>query len=176
MRVYPRAQPLWTPERPALMAVIRLEAASVSGAPASSEVARQVVLSIRGLDIRAVQMDFDATASERGYYRELMRELRGALPHAIALEMTALVSWCEKDDWIGRMPVVEAVPMFFQMGVDPHSPRERLREPLCAASVGISTEEFYVPVTRGKRVFVFNGQPWTEARYRSVLLESRKWR
>ncbi|HEX4750991.1 MAG TPA: hypothetical protein VH302_15735, partial [Bryobacteraceae bacterium] len=93
----------------------------------------------------------------------------------VQLQMTALVSWCESDDWIRTLPVTDAVPMFFRMGADPHSTRERLRDPLCASSFGISTDEFYVKVPRGRRVYVFTNRPWTEVSYRAVLQASKGW-
>jgi len=122
-----------------------------------------------------VQIDFDARRSERDYYQSLMQLIRRQLPRNIALEMTALVSWCQADDWIRHMPVADAVPMFFRMGVDPHSTQERLRDPLCGSSIGISTDEFYVPVPQGKRVFVFSSEPWTETNYQAVLRAARNW-
>ncbi len=173
----PRFQPLWVPDHTPLIAVVRIEShAAVESRPAAGDVARRIAKAIHGSRARALQIDFDARSSERRYYRDLMEELRHALPPDMPLEMTALVSWCERDDWIGRMPVVDAVPMFFRMGADPHSGRERLREPLCRASVGVSTDEFDVFVPQGRRTYVFTNQPWTEKSYRAVLEASKKWR
>jgi hypothetical protein len=105
-----------------------------------------------------------------------MGSVRHKLSPNIALEMTALVSWCETDDWIRPMPVVDAVPMFFRMGTEVHSTRERLQEPLCLSSIGISTDEFYVPIPSGRRVYVFTNRPWTETKYAAVFQASRGWR
>lgn len=170
----PRFQPLWIPDGTPLMAVVRIESRA-SRFPPTEEAARLILHAAQGKPFRALQIDFDARASERRYYCDLMRQIRRSLPPSIALEMTALVSWCQSDDWIKPMPVVDAVPMFFRMGVDPHSAHEHLREPLCASSIGIATDEFYVPIPSGKRVFIFNNRPWTETSYRAVLQASKGW-
>ncbi len=171
---HPRMQPLLLPPRTPLIAVIRIESRD-SNRPPPSAVVDEIVRTTASLPIRAVQIDFDARASERQYYQNLMADLRRKLPRSVALEMTALVSWCEEDDWIRNLPVIAAVPMFFRMGVDPHSTREHLRDPLCRSSIGISTDEFYVTIPSIRRVFVFSGQLWSESRYRAVLQASRKW-
>ncbi|HZS53145.1 MAG TPA: hypothetical protein VFA65_01980 [Bryobacteraceae bacterium] len=170
----PRFQPLRVPAGTSLISVIRIESRSPLRPPVG-DVVNEILRVVAHRQIRAVQMDYDARASERVYYRDLMQAIRGKLPRKVALEMTALVSWCQGDDWIHSMPVVDAVPMFFRMGADPHSTRERLREPLCESGIGISTDEFYVPVPRGKRVYVFADRPWTEITYRAVLQASRRW-
>lgn len=174
LRRRPRAQPLWVPDTTPLIAVIRIESRARIH-PRTSAVAAEIVRAVQHRPIRAIQIDYDARVSERAYYRELMSSIHKTLPPNIALEMTALVSWCQSDDWIRPMPVVDAVPMFFRMGVDQHSTRERLRDPLCTSSIGISTEEFGVPVPRGRRVYIFTDQPWTEKSYRAVLQASRRW-
>jgi len=159
-------QPLWIPDHTPLIAVVRIES---HHSEEPQGVAKQILNAVRDRSIRALQIDFDAKSSERRYYSDLMQGLRHSLPAAVALEMTALVSWCQKDDWIGKMPVVDAVPMFFRMGADPHSVREPLSEPRCNASIGIATDELPTPVPNGKRVFVFTDKPWTEETYRAVL-------
>jgi hypothetical protein len=174
MKRHPRAQPLWVPKDTPLVAVMRVESHS-NTRPDVTAVAGEIVRAVNDRPIRAVQVDFDARNSERSYYRDLLRELRARLAASVQLQMTALVSWCESDDWIRALPVTDAVPMFFRMGVDPHSTSERLREPLCASSFGISTDEFYVQVPRGRRVYVFTNRPWTETSYRAVLQASKGW-
>ncbi len=126
--------------------------------------------------VGALQIDYDALVSDRVFYRDLLTEVRRRLPPAMPLEMTALVSWCMADDWLQGLPVVNAVPMFFRMGADPHALTEPLRDPLCQSSIGIATDEAYTVIPRGRRVFVFHSRAWTEADYRAVLRESVKWR
>lgn len=178
LRYRPRMQPLCVPPATPLIAVVRIETANADR-PAAKNVALEIArVATRGstrTPIRALQIDFDARASEHAYYREVLTQLRQSCPRNIALEMTSLVSWCEGDDWIRGLPVVEAVPMFFRMGIDPHTTNEPLRDPLCTSSIGISTEEFYVSVPHGRRVFVFTRGHWTETKYRAILQASREW-
>jgi hypothetical protein len=89
------------------------------------------------------------------------------MPEAIPLSMTALASWCSYDDWIGRLPVDEAVPMLFRMEPDRrHAPQDlpqfKIREPLCMGSVGVSTREAWPEDMAGKRVYVFADRGWRE--------------
>src|SRR5205085_1172314 len=61
--------------------------------------------------VSAVQIDFDATESERDFYQDLLVQLRKRLPETMPLSITALASWCLYDDWIAGLAVDEAVPM-----------------------------------------------------------------
>jgi len=170
----PRFQPLFVPNQTPLIAVVRIEAGRTRPLP-FSEMSKAIANLARHSGVRALQIDFDAHRSERPFYRDLMRELRHDIPDKLPIEMTALVSWCQADDWIRDLPVVDAVPMFFRMGIDPHSTTEHLREPLCQSSFGISTDEFHVTVPQSRRVFVFSNQSWSEASYRGVLQASKQW-
>ena len=77
--------------------------------------------------VRAVQIDFDATISQRCFYRALIHRVRELLPAATPLSMTALASWCTDDDWISDLPIEEAVPML-RMGRDWKAAAKRARE------------------------------------------------
>jgi hypothetical protein len=170
----PRMQPLRVPPATRLVAVVRIES-RVPHSIAAEKVAEQVLRGAEWPQVGAVQIDYDALVSERGFYRELLGELRRRIPVGTRLEMTALVSWCTSDDWLRGLPVVDAVPMFFRMGAGPHRATERLTEPLCGSSIGISTDEFYTGIPGGRRVFVFHPRAWTETDYRALLVESAKW-
>jgi hypothetical protein len=118
--------------------------------------------------IAAFQIDFDARKSERGFYRRLLTDLRQQMPSSLPLEMTALVSWCSNDDWIGGLPVNAAIPMFFRMEPDRRrlalttAPEYQIREPLCSGSLGVSTTEPWPSDMAGKRVFVFADRGWDQ--------------
>src|SRR5439155_3985440 len=58
-----------------------------------------------------LEIDFDARASEREFYRAILLDLRRVLPASMPLSITALASLCECDGWISGIPVTEAVPM-----------------------------------------------------------------
>jgi Protein of unknown function (DUF3142). len=171
--IRPRMQPLVVPPGTALLAVVRIED---RGHGASVQAISNAIADLTDYTrFRGLQIDYDAPKSRRDFYRDILLALRTRLPQNVPLEMTALVSWCQDDRWFRGAPIVEAVPMFFRMGVDPHSPRESLKEPLCQSSFGLSTDEFYIPVPRVRRVFVFSRHPWTESSYRAILQASKKW-
>ena len=118
--------------------------------------------------IAAIQVDFDARASERAFYRDLLSDLRRQLPSTIGLSITALASWCIGDDWISGLPVDEAVPMLFRLGTGTNEVATLLQsahdfhDPLCRDSLGISTDERWRKFSSGRRLYVFRPRPWTK--------------
>lgn len=171
----PRMQPLRAPSGTPAIAVIRLESRDNTH-PAVEALATEIVHAVPSRRIRALQMDYDAKPPQRAFYRRLLQKLRARLPQEVALQMTALVSWCLADDWLHDLPVTEAIPMFFRMGVEPYSLSTHLREPLCRSSIGISTDEVYDRLPAGRRVYVFHPRPWIEPDYRALLRKSARWR
>ncbi|HYM80329.1 MAG TPA: DUF3142 domain-containing protein [Candidatus Limnocylindria bacterium] len=171
--VRPRFQPLRVPAGTRLVAVGRIE--TRRDAPPELDLAqrRRAVLELASLAHRpgviAVQVDFDATHSQRPFYRDLLAELRAALPDTVALSMTALASWCLGDPWLADLPVDEAVPMVFRMGADQHRIRADLAAGkgfscrLCRGSVGIATDEPAPRIAGIQRRYVFHPGRWTEA-------------
>ena len=165
--VIPRRQSYIYPEEIARIAVVRIETA---GPIAPGLEQRTAELILEGIDrppFAALQVDFDARRSERPFYAAVLRELRRRMPPEMPLSITALASWCSSDDWIGGLPVDEAVPMFFRMEPDRRDapadlPQFRIREPLCMGSVGISTREPRGVSTAGKRVYIFPDRGWRE--------------
>lgn len=71
-----------------------------------------------------VQLDFEAKPGQRESYRELMREVRAALPKTLKLSATVLAWQCRSSAWIDGLAADEVVPMLFRLGAD----RERWRE------------------------------------------------
>ncbi len=120
--------------------------------------------------VRAVQVDFDAVASERQFYRAMMNELRNQMPPETPLTMTSLASWCTGDAWFNDFPVDEAVPMAFQMGADSDKIKKYLRkrndwiEPLCRGSYGISVDDpLNMSLKPGRRSYYFKNSAWNPA-------------
>lgn len=180
----PRMQPLSVPNTTALIAVARIES-DRSDKPALSRVqletaATEVAALARLPNVVAVQIDFDATISERVFYSGLLTKVREALPPRIALSITALASWCKGDNWLTDLPVDEAVPMLFRMGVDRAqimsdlSAGESFRALLCRQSQGVSTDEPLPPLPSVQRIYVFNPDPWSPNSVKSVLEKSRQ--
>ncbi|HEX8473757.1 MAG TPA: DUF3142 domain-containing protein [Pyrinomonadaceae bacterium] len=168
----PRLQPLRVPHGTTLIAVARIES-DKSQPPQLSAVQRaQAVASIAELinrnGVRAIQIDFDAVASERAFYRELLFDLRRLMPDAMPLSITALASWCIHDRWLDDLPVDEAVPMLFRMGADERQVGhyldggEDFRAPICRGSYGVSTDE---SVSRRlaptRRFYLFHTRSWS---------------
>lgn len=169
----PRHQPLDVSPETKLMAVTRIESQTTTGQYASlsdSQRKKAVDLILRTMQLRnvfAIQIDFDATSSERDFYRALLHDVRAKLPDNLALSMTALASFCIGDRWLADLPVDEAVPMVFRMGADDRSIKnllssgEDFREPLCQKSYGIAVDEpLDIQFKPGRRVYVFNDRSW----------------
>lgn len=171
--VRPRLNPLRYPPGTVLMAVVRVEpqdSTMPSVEAASAAIAEAAAIP----GVRALQVDFDATLSQRRFYRALLADLRGRVPLSTPLSMTALASWCESDGWIAGLPVAEAVPMLFRMGLG-ERPARTFRQPLCRTSAGVSTDEPLREPPSAARLYIFNPRPWSAASYQATLREVRKW-
>lgn len=171
----PRMQPLRVAPGTRLMAVVRLESEAPPLPPldAVRDETRKAV-TIRG--VAALQIDFDAKSSERAWYRQLLEQLRRDLNPSVPLTMTALVSWCQRDNWIDTLPVADAVPMLFRLGAGEPSGVYRFRPGICQNSFGISTDELPADLPHGRRLFVFNPHPWDEDAYRGAVRLAEKWK
>jgi hypothetical protein len=177
--VRPRLQPLTVPDGTQMIAVARVES-DRSDKPLLSETQlSSFVEEILGMTARpnvvAVQVDFDAAISERRFYQNAIRRLRAELKPAMPLSITALGSWCEGDDWLTSLPVDEAVPMLFRMGVDREAILSRIKSGKgfsagpCKSSVGVSTDEIVSMTFPIKRVYIFSPQPWSERSFQAAM-------
>lgn len=206
----PRLQPLLVAPGTALMAVVRIEtpndlwhvaknpgnAASVLSTPLYTAAQRlrvaDIIASMAGLPgVRAVQVDYDATRSERTFYEQLLEDVRKRLPRGMPLSITALASWCVGDRWLDALPagtINEAVPMLFRMGPDASRVAAFLRgrnefpTRVCRASLGVSTDEAFSRALlngtfgrpRTNRVYVFSNQAWTAASVNNIIAEANQ--
>jgi len=94
MTVRPRLQPLHVSPGTVLIAVARIENSStpLSDAVLQAEIAAQIS-SLQDLPgVSAVQIDFDATSSQREFYSALLQDVRRQLPSSMPLSITALGS------------------------------------------------------------------------------------
>ena len=177
--VRPRLQPLVVAPGTALMAVVRIESQpdpEHAGKPASRIAVEHAILEATELHgVRALQIDFDARASEREFYRGVLLDLRRVLPASMPLSITALASWCEFDGWISGIPVTEAVPMLFRMGTESFRAGSDFRVGACRTSVGISTDEPLMEIPRGRRIYIFHPRSWTANELRAALQEVKRW-
>lgn len=172
--VRPRLEPLSVTPGTALMAVVRVE--SQDPQPSARIAVEHAILDATELrGVRALQIDYDAKASERDFYRAVIEDLRRVLPGSMPLSITALASWCEYDDWTSGLPVAEAVPMLFRMGAEPYRAGNELRAAKCQSSVGISTDEPLADPPRGRRVYIFHPRSWSREELRAAIQEVRRW-
>ncbi len=172
-----RRQPLRPAPSAPVMAVIRIEttrtfvATSALAAAVAAHVGQLVRQQTQSTGLRAMQIDFDATVSQRPFYADLLRQLRPQLPAGTPLSITALVSWCGERSWLHDLPpgeIDEAVPIFFRMG----GPRAlagnagahcyTITEPLCQGSFGLSLDEPWPGEAAGggTRIYLFAPSPW----------------
>jgi hypothetical protein len=164
-----RLQPLRVPDGTPMIAVVRIEVTR-GRRPALSasqrHAAATAIVEVVRPGARALQIDFDASVSERAFYGELLAELRAALP-GTPLQITALASWCLGDRWIDALPIDEAIPMLFRMGPDAQAIRRRLdgggdfASPLCRKSAGLSPDEPTPRLPAGRRLYWFHPRAWT---------------
>ncbi len=169
VEIRPRQQPLKVPPETFLMATLRIETNQTrhklhpplfsSAQRANVEAA---IVKASGLpSVQAVQIDFDATYSERGFYRDMLTDVRRQLPSSTALSITALASWCAGDNWLADLPIDEAVPMLFRMGLDRRGILRNLRSEgkfaadVCNQSIGVSTDEPLDALPARLRVYMF---------------------
>lgn len=178
----PRVQPMSVAPGTQVIAVARIEMPA-GFAPDSEETRSKVVAALlrsaRRDGVAALQVDFDAAKSQREFYRDVLTRLRRQMPAAMPLSITALASWCAFDDWIAKLPIDEAVPMMFRMGIDgrqfgSRNPAQLLREPLCMGSLGVSTDEPWPEVTAGKHLYVFHGRPWNPETVEAVMRKTNR--
>jgi hypothetical protein len=168
------------PDRAVQIAVVRIEGKT---AHVSDEVRRQIVREVIGAarrpSVRALQIDFDATTSQRSLYRRVLTDIRAALPPDMPLGITALASWCADPAWLDALPIDEAVPMVFQMGPDAGTVRRQLARGdafasrRCRGTLGVATDE---PLTFQPmhRVYIFSPRPWTPAAVASAVRSVRR--
>ena len=166
--VRPRLQPLQLSPGTKLVAVIRIETDRADKPTLSHSQVTQTAKEIVNISVSSVvQIDFDATVSERSFYRELLQAVRRDLPESTSLSITALASWCAGDNWLSDLPVDEAVPMLFRMGVERRQFQSRLESGVkfessqCQNAAGVSTDE-PVNVPAADHLYIFNPQPWTK--------------
>ena len=163
----PRQQPLRVPAGTRRLVVVRIET-SEQPAPTAATI-EQIAQDVRRLarpGVAAIQLDYDAARSERGFYHDLASRIRRTLPDSLPLSMTALASWCVDDPWLKDMPVDEIVPMVFRMGADGPAIRRTLaargdfpcRE--CRGSIGLATDEPRPKLASPRRTYWFHGGSW----------------
>jgi hypothetical protein len=170
----PRRQPLQVNENTYLIAVTRIETSKQDRPSLTekqlTEINDLILKTLQLKNVKALQIDFDAVVSEREFYRSLLKDLRPKSGVEIPLTITALGSWCMSDNWLGDLPIDEAIPMLFDMGTDDKSVKSFLasnkdwNEPLCRTSYGLSINQpldyKFLP---DRRIYYFSSSSWKPA-------------
>lgn len=169
----PRRTPYILPQNTRSIAVVRIETAPLYAThkedPAYLRHTVEPLLRVANSPgIVALQIDFDALKSDRVFYRSLLTRLRTSMPKTLPLTITALVSWCDEDDWISTLPINAATPMFFRM--EPGRARfaqsqhlsAHLPEPLCNTSIGVSTHEPWPADIANRHIYLFPDKGWKQ--------------
>jgi hypothetical protein len=181
--VLPRRQPLIPAPNAPMMAVVRIETSRgfADSAQTRSIVAAQLARFAKESKLRALQIDFDATASQRVFYSGMLRTLRPQLPPGLPLSITALISWCGPHSWLHTLPLDEAVPMFFRMGgpraiAGNSASQYQLVEPLCRTSLGVATDEPWpsnvATLNPSTRIYLFAPRPWQDRQLATIATTS----
>jgi hypothetical protein len=178
--IRPRQQPLIVPPTSIVVAVVRIEAGwrnAPTLSPHQRAEAARAIARVADFSPGAIQIDFDATRSQRPFYRDLLTDLRRRLPASMPLTITSLASWSIYDDWIANLPIDEAVPMLFRMGRDSDEIAAYLRRggdfspALSRFSVGISLDEPGITGPTGRRVYLFSPRAWTREEAAKAIAE-----
>lgn len=182
IEVIPRRQPLRVLPETRLIAVTRIESPRSGNPDLSDEQIKNITITIgKTLELKnvsAIQIDFDAKVSERGFYKKLLLKLKERLSKETPLSITALASFCIGDKWLDGLPVDEIVPMIFRMGTDDKKVKDFLANggdfsgQVCKDSYGISIDEPLLAMPdKSRRIYIFNPRPWAPDDIRSLNLD-----
>jgi len=160
-----------TPMQP----VVHVSLVNITTAPVNAEqrqaIANAVAHAAQHSRSGQVQLDFEARYGQRTAYLELLRLLQPLRLRSIGkvkLSVTALASWCMSDPWIDPGLVDEIVPMYFRMGRESVSIRQRLNAagqppiPSCQGVAGFFWGEAWPALTRVRQRYVFHRGGWTD--------------
>ena len=176
VRVQRRRTPLRVPADTRLLAVTHfsVDRPAAVALPQAAEAIMELASLPR---VAGVQLDFDATPSQREFYRALVQRVRRDLPAGRTFSATALVSWCQFDRWMGDLSLDEVVPMAFSMGAGADEARARLAAgprfmpDYCRGSIGLGVQEAFPPVAGRRRIYAFNAHAWRAEEYQRLLAD-----
>jgi hypothetical protein len=160
------------------IAVVRIETPPRYTFPDPAQTVAALAFVANQPGVRSLQIDFDARASERQFYRSILAGVArsGSKPVTI----TALASWCGRDRWLEAQPIAEAVPMYFRMGRD-ESKAMPVESPVCTGAIGLSMDEPWpghrpAGLRSDSRFYLFNPRPWTREDLTEAEVRIGKWR
>jgi hypothetical protein len=180
----PRHHPLAPPKGTRLIAVAHVEVDRHEPPVLSDAQAHAFAATLAALREthpgEILQIDFEATSSQRAFFVKAVAALRERLPNA-TLSATALTSWCLHERWTQALAVDEVVPMFFRMGPDRRRIREYFadggdfRSANCRTSIGVATDELPPAIPSGRRIYAFSPRRWNAETYATLRERIRQW-
>ena len=180
----PRHHPLAPPQGTRLIAVAHVEVDRYEPPVVSDAQALAFAETLAALrEIRPgefLQIDFEATSSQRDFFVKAVAALRQRLPDAL-LSATALTSWCLNERWTQSLAVDEVVPMLFRLGADRRRIREYFadggdfRSASCRTSIGVATDELPIAIPSGRRIYAFSPRRWNAETYATLRERIRQW-
>ena len=180
----PRHHPLAPPKGTRLIAVAHVEVDRHEPPVVSDAQAHAFAATLAALREthpgEILQIDFEATSSQRAFFVKAVAALRERLPNA-TLSATALTSWCLHERWTQALAVDEVVPMFFRMGPDRRRIREYFadggdfRSANCRTSIGVATDELPPAIPSGRRIYAFSPRRWNAETYATLRERIRQW-
>lgn len=172
-----RRNPLFIPNNVKSFPLVRIDSFdSPSNLVANTDKISDFIIKICGL-YKECQLDFEARTSEYDFYLGLMNKIRTILPDK-KISVTALASWCSGKSFLDNLATDKAVPMLYRMGKDSSKIKKEavgkwfLSNLKCGDSIALSVDELdFNPrrYMRGRSVYLFNSNPWTEESYKSTL-------
>ena len=172
--VYPRMHPLLVNPNTRIIPVVHVDTSwrkppTLNDAQAQAIVDALVHAATLG-NSNTVQLDFEVRRSQKKFLNLVVTKARQSLPKTTALSMTALASWCAGDDWLGKMPADEIVPMAFRMAAGDVAIRQLLakqghfKPENCQTAIGTALDEPIVILdSTNIRRYYFSPKPWTHA-------------
>jgi hypothetical protein len=172
IEVEPRHHPYCAPTNCPIIGVFRIESPKRYTFLLSQNISESIVMVIssyqKQLNLKEIQIDFDAAKSERLFYIGLLNHMRKIIPQNVKISITGLASWFAFDKWWKELPIDEIVFMFYDIKVKEKpfyqsllkNPANFLYKP--KISIGFCVQDpFNENRYKGAyRTFWFNRIPW----------------
>lgn len=170
--VYPRMHPLLVNPNNRIIPVVHVDASwrkppTLTNAQVDAIVKELMYAATLG-NSNTVQLDFEVRRSQQSFLKLVVQKTRRSLPKTTALSMTALASWCAGNDWLGKMPADEIVPMAFRMAAGDAAIKRLLakqgyfKPANCQTAIGIAVDEPTIILDSADiRRYYFSPKHWT---------------
>lgn len=171
-----RHSPYSVPAHTQQIAVFRLEISTKASVDADTLFKMTHDIKSLSASTSEIQLDFDATQSQRPFYHHLIQALRELGFKKISI--TALASWCAHERWLDTLNIDYAVPMVYNLGVDSIKLKNiLLKNPSwkslkCRGNFGLlpqDVEKLTPKMLTSSKIFIFNPHKWDKTLYETLL-------